>query len=277
MDSLNEKQNEYNGNLENELKKIKLSLEHGMDLSKSFTSSSLAPESEGQFLDYIQQWEDQYAPRKMTTVFEMAGRPTFRLVNEVPNEEIDTALNEIMNLLNQYSIRVETLCEVDERELYRFITEELLNMQTEDIQIDGMMHCFTYEEFHPNHPYDIKNRCTEVIEHIASAEKDKNIIPWGFAKNVSSGGLLHTKEELNEQIIRFSELFKSLVLNECNYISVTLNETENEATAIAFVHYSGITGNDQTVELTGNCIFKLQRGYEWWTIHQFDMPWKMTN
>jgi len=44
--------------LENEIKKIKLSLEHGMDLSHSYTDEELPPEVEGAFLDHIKQWEE---------------------------------------------------------------------------------------------------------------------------------------------------------------------------------------------------------------------------
>lgn len=270
----NEKQHELDAETENELKKIKLSLEHGMDLSESFTSPDLSPETEGQFLDYIQKWEDQYAQRKMTTVYEMAGRPTFRVINDVPDEEINATLGELMEQLNKHSIQLDTLCAVSDKELYRFITEELLNVEVADIHIDGMMHCFTYEDFHPNHPYDIKNRCTEFIRHIADKEGDKAIIPWGLADQITSSGQVYTKEALNERIVRFHELFSNLTLNEFNYVSVTLNEAENEAIAIAYVECSGMI-NDQPVKLAGDCNFYLRCEYEWWVIHQFETPWKM--
>src|SRR4051812_9475232 len=67
----NEEDQIHDQRTENELKKIKLALEHGMDMSQSFTDPDLPPELEGEFLDYMQQWEDQYAQRKRTTVFEM--------------------------------------------------------------------------------------------------------------------------------------------------------------------------------------------------------------
>jgi hypothetical protein len=275
-DSLNEKQEELDAAAENELKKIKLSLEHGMDFSQSFTSPGVSPEIEGQFLDYIQEWENQYALRKMTTVREMAGNPSIRPASEIPGDAINVALNEVMELLNHYSIRVDTLCDVDERELYRFVVEELLDVEVNDIRVEGMMHCFTYEEFHPNHPYDIKNRCTELINHIADKDRDEKVIPWGLADEVTSGGSVHTKEELNELICRFRDLFHDITLNGCNYISVSLNDTESEAIANAFVNFSGTTCDGQAVEIKGECIFKLKCEYGWWAIRQFETPWKIT-
>jgi hypothetical protein len=272
---LDEKQNELDATTENELKKIKLSLEHGMDLSQSSVSPDMPPEIEGQFLDYIQEWEDQYAQRKMTTVFNMAGGPVFRPVGEIPDEEISAALDEAMELLNKHTIHVDTLCDVDDRELYRFITGEFLSEKINDIRIEGMMHSFIYEDFHPNHPYDIKKRCTEVIEYLADRKGPDRMIPWGLADQVACGGQVYTKEDLNEHVIRFRKLFSSLTLTEFNYLSVTVSETEDEATAVAFVHYSGITEDGQAMELTGNCTFYLRCKYEWWMIHQLETPWKI--
>lgn len=42
------------------------------------------------------------------------------------------------------------LCDVDDAEAYRFITEELMDEEIDDIRIEGLRHCFIYEEFHPN-------------------------------------------------------------------------------------------------------------------------------
>jgi len=272
---LNENQDEIDSVTENELKKIKLSLEHGMDFSKSFTSPELPPEIEGQFLNHIQQWEDQYAQRKMITVHSLLGEPSFIPVSKIPDDEIEGMLDDAKILLGEHNIVVDTLCEVDVRELYRFITEELLVLEIADIRIEGMMHHFTYEEFHPNHPYDIKNRCTEFIEYIADKEKDETIVPWGVGDEITSNGQVLKKNELNDHIVRFRELFSSLILIESNYISVTLSDTNDEATAVVFVHYSGVTDGIHMAELTGNCIFNLKCDYGWWTIHQFETPWEI--
>jgi len=48
--------------------------------------------------------------------------------------------------------------------LYRFITEELFKEELDDIKIEGMTHHYIYEEFHPNHEHDIKNRCKEFLD-----------------------------------------------------------------------------------------------------------------
>ncbi len=272
---LHDELNEFDARTENELKKIKLSLEHGMDLTQSFASPDLPPETEGLFLDYIQKWEEQFAQRKTITVYELAGKPSFRPVGEVPEADISKVLTEMQDLLNKHSINLETLCEVNDRELYRFITEELLHEETEDIQIEGMRHCFIYEEFHPNHPYDIKNRCTEIMEHLASEMGDMTVTQWALADEITIDGQVCAKEAYNEHIVRFQGLFNSITLNQFSFESVTVNEAGDEASAIALVHYTVTTDDNQAMELKGNIIFNLTCQHEWWTIHEMNTPWKI--
>ena len=273
-DPKEEELNELDAKTENELKKIKLSLEYGMDFSQSFASPDLPQETQSHFLDYIQHWEYQNANRRMTTIFDRLGKPVFRPVSEMIDYEINMALSSVIELLDKHSIRIDTLCEVGNREMYRFITEELLNVEIADIRIDGMMHCFTYEEFHPNHPYDIKNRCTEFIRHFTDKEGDKTLIPWGLADQIIYRGQVYSKEELNSNIIKFQSLLNSLALNEHKYISVTLNDTENEATVLVLVDFSGMK-NDQLMDFSGNYNFHLKCEYGWWTIDQFETPFEL--
>jgi hypothetical protein len=271
---LNENQND--AETENDIKKIKLSLEHGVDFAQSSVSPDLTAEIEGQFLDYIQNWEEQFARRKMTTVYEMAGKPTFMPISEIPGDEISTALENALKRLDKYSIRLDTLCDVSDYELYRFITEELLQVEINDIHIEGMLHCFTYEEFHPNHPYDIKNRCTEVFNHIASVETEEKIIPWGLDDQISCGGQVYNKEDLNKHMIRFRQSFAELNFIDVSYKSVTLNTEENEATAVAVAHFLGTTTDNQPLELNDECEFHLRCEYGWWVINQLETPWGIT-
>jgi hypothetical protein len=261
-------------NTENEIKKIKLALEHGMDFSKSFSDTELPPEIEGKFLDHIQEWEDQFAQHKMISIYDLAGKPSFRPLAEIPANEVETELNRILEILQQHSIVLDTLCEVEDRELYRFVTEELLNKETNDVRIEGMMHCFTYEEYYPNHEYDIKNRCTELVNHIIDMEKDGDIVPWGLADNVWNEGNLLTKEELNNKIIHFRDSFSSFTGHDFEYTTVSINDEKNEAEAAAHIHFTGhIEGCAETMEFEGICSFSLKCEYDWWTINKFEMPW----
>ena len=257
---------------ENEIKKFKLSLEHGMDFSKSYTDSDLPPEVEGEFLDYMQQWEDQFAQRKMTTVYELAGRPEYKPVAEIPDDEISGELDRLMEALQQKSVSVDTLCEVDERVLYRFITEELFKEQTQDIQIPGMMHCFTYEEFHPNHPYDIKRRCEEFVEYIFDKREDA-MESWCLADTVQCGEHIYEKKEFVAHLKHFRESFSAFTQEQFEFISCELNDAQDDGVAKYRIHYTGnIEGSNDVVEFEGECSLWVKRDVEWWMVYRFEMP-----
>jgi hypothetical protein len=69
---------------------------------------------------------------------------------------------------------VDFINEVDDREAYRFITEELLDEMMDDIRIPEMYSHFTYEEFHPNDEADIK-QCAEEFMHAFFERDDEEL------------------------------------------------------------------------------------------------------
>jgi len=274
QEQLNNEEDQVNDpRTENEIKKIKLSLEHGMDFSNSFSDPHLPPEVECEFLDYIGEWEKQFAANKTVSVYEMAGNPEWKPAAEIGDHEIRAELDRIMEALNKNDIILDTLCEVKDRELYRFITEELFIHETNDIRIPGMMHAFTYEEFHPNHEYDIKNQCTELITHITDKEENSDLEPWGLADKVWYGAAEFTKEELNKKLINFRDSFSSFTIHLFEYTSVDINEEKNAATSVADIHYSAvIDGGNDTIDFKGECKFYLRCDCEWWVIYRFEVP-----
>ncbi len=258
---------------ENEIKKIKLALEHGMDLSKSLDGSGLPPEIEGQFLDYVQKWEDAYANQKMILIYDFVGRPVWKPVAELSDDEVVGELKTIMDVLNKNSIRVDTICDVEDRELYRFITEELFNLETNDIRLEGMMQCYIYEDFHPNHEFDIRNRCTELVEYITDKEKDSSEVIRGLDDRVWYKGVEYTKEEVSKKVNHFRDAFGAFGIEEFEFTSVVLNDSKNEASVCGHLHYSGeIEGSPETMDFDGACLFGLKREYDWWVITRFELP-----
>jgi len=277
QEPLENNEEQFDLNTENELKKIKLSLEHGMDLSKSFTDSDTPPEIEGAFLDYVQQWEDQFAQHKTIVIYDLIGRPEYIPVQDLENDQLAAELNRINDLLQSHDVYLDTLCEVEDRELYRFITEELLVQEMDDIRIPGMRHCFTYEEYHPNHPYDIKNRCVEIIEHTFEKQRS-DLAPWGLDDEIEVGGNMIAKEALSRKMINFRDSFSALTVHKREVVSVTVQERSAPgepltAQAIYDVQYSGtIEGSAETIEAASRFTFDLVCQYEWWVVNKLAMP-----
>src|SRR6185437_8242613 len=141
---------------ENEFLKMKLMLEQGAEFGTMDTDAELSANAENDFLNYMMAYEKQVPERKRIRVFDRIERPAhFKPVAEIPDNEIDSAWDELDSYLNKYNIDL-AVCSpnISNRELYRFATEELFDYDMNDIFIPGGMTCFTYDEFYPDHIYD---------------------------------------------------------------------------------------------------------------------------
>ena len=61
--------------------------------------------------------------------------------------------------MKEKNVVLDVLSKYDDRTIYTFITEKFFEHKTESNAgaIPGMVTHFTYEEFHPNHTYDIND------------------------------------------------------------------------------------------------------------------------
>lgn len=142
--------------VENEVIKMKLMLEHGAEFRYDEKAEPISPETEHEFLNYIVNFEKQEALARELTVFEVLGSPgQFPDADEVGEEKIRGLLEELMGYMMKRGIELSVLSpNVGHREIYRFITRELFAHRMLHINMPGMITCFIYDEFHPDHPYE---------------------------------------------------------------------------------------------------------------------------
>ena len=212
---------------ENDFLKMKMMLEHGAVLEMG-NSSELPAEIENEFLKNVMEFEKQWAEQKEITVFEKIGKPGhFKPVNEIAEEDVDMAWNELSNYMAEHGVDLSACSpNVTNRELYRFTVEELFIEEIADINVPGMMSCFIYDEYYPDHVYDntrhAKEDCIEVI-----FKKDSlSFTPWFARDNITLNhktGL--TQSELKESINRFKDIFDDIVLTEVKTDSCRIEDT----------------------------------------------------
>lgn len=272
-DSLENQEFLDNLKMENEIKKIKLSLEHGMDLSDQLSAAELPPKIESELLDYIARFEEQFSTRKMILIDELLGKPELKPVSEIADADINAALTNLQNLLKSKSISLETLNKVDERELYRFITEELLKLETNDVQIEGLIHCYIYEEFHPNHEADVKETCDNFYNRALDISEEINLSLLGIDRESVED---ETNAVLNNKMSKLQFLraaFESFEIESIAITSVAIYEEETLATSIGTIKYVGqIENSADTVLFEGAFKINLQRANLLWKIINFEFP-----
>jgi hypothetical protein len=131
-------------------KRDKLRDEYGMEFE--YTDSRLPPDEENEWLDHVLEFERQFEQAKSITVRERIGNPPIRPLRELPLYAVGEAITALLELLAVHGIVVDFLGEVDELEAYRYLTEELLDEEMDDIRIEGMMTHFTYS----TNEYDVQ-------------------------------------------------------------------------------------------------------------------------
>jgi hypothetical protein len=145
----------------NEAKKREIEEKYGARFSDA--QSELPPEVEAQWLNYITEFELQFENAKRISIRERLGSPSFRSLDEIPPEELEAEIDRVLDLLSGIDVAVDSLAEVSDEDFYRFLTTELINEEIDDIKIEGMRHCFIYDEFHPNDEYDAKSGAEDFL------------------------------------------------------------------------------------------------------------------
>ena len=163
----------------NEKKKEDLRKRYGMQLEGH--SEELSPQEESEWLDYITEFERQFENATEISVRERIGNPAISPLSDISDVEMESALDQLLELLYANNIVVDFINEVDDREVYRFIVEELLDEMMDDIRIPDMYSHFTYEDFHPNDKEDVKQWSEEFLH--AFFEHDDEMLTLALGKD----------------------------------------------------------------------------------------------
>lgn len=147
-------------------KRDQLRDEFGMEVEH--TDSRLSLEAENQWLDYILEFERQFENTLVITVRERIGDPPLSRVDEIPPYMLEEAIDDLLDLLAEHGVAVDFLGEWDDRAAYRYMTEELLDEEMDDIRIEGMFAQFTATTLE----YDVEMWAQHFVENVFWHERD---------------------------------------------------------------------------------------------------------
>lgn len=147
-------------------KKDKLRTEYRMEFE--YTNPGFSPEVENEWLDYVVEFERQFEQANRITVRERIGNPPIQPLSGLPLNVAGETVTILLDLLAAHGIAVDFLGEVDELEAYRYLTEELLDEEMDDIRIEGMMTHFTYS----TPEYDVQMWVENFVLDLFTHEKE---------------------------------------------------------------------------------------------------------
>ncbi len=242
---------------ENELKKMELSLKTGAQFR--IMDENIPPEVEKQFLKNLERIENAYQTAKQITIFEKIGKP--ELINHelLTDREVSEALKSLHESLIKNGISLDSICPVDDRTLYNFITNEFIKTEILDMRFPGFMACYIYEEYYPNHEYDVKKLVGDVVKQILE------ISPVHF----DSPDLRYI--ENNPQLQLFVKSFEKFTRHHFNISQVELKDDKG---LVHFeIKFTGhIEGNSGKVIFNCKGIAQVYYTGSYWWIKRLELP-----
>ncbi|MEO0060111.1 MAG: hypothetical protein RLZZ312_1758 [Bacteroidota bacterium] len=244
---------------ENAFKKMKMNLELGTVFPDQL-SKDLPPEIEGAFLDSIINFEKAFRNSERITINQKLKKPHFIPENVLNDTEIDFEIEKVFELLVKNNIRFETLAQdqYNNREIYKFLTEDFLEQEVDDIDVPNMISFFTYEDFRPNHKYILQKDANNFIESFFKNDKK------------SFDDITFDKKAVGKKIQAAKKQFTRLKLIELQQKHITFNA--KKATLIFDIAFEGYTGLSQKFNFSGDLVinYKFDAGY--WYISDAQFP-----
>lgn len=253
----------------NAVLKLKLELEHDMKMDDT---TELSPEIENQWLQNIYDFETLSKNSSPIKVYDLIGRPPFVPLNELPENDIERALMELELMLQAKGIVLDCCCKYDASIIYRFITEELFDHETQDIAMQGMIHHFCYEEFHPNHDYDIRRLVTDFVVSIIERKWNEQFDNQALAETISFNDHEYNSKGISEIITMFQETHSSCSLENFTIEEVKADVEKENGTVKANLIYLISSLHEKPITISGECYFKIAMQNDYWSISQFKLP-----
>jgi hypothetical protein len=194
-----------------ELEKLKLSAEQE---AKFYTNEELSLEHEAAFINYIKAYELAAKEKKMIRVFDYLGKPSFPSIPST--EEFPARIEELFELLDKKKISVSSICEVDKREMYRFILEDLFEYDMIDLGDANLgTSMFTYEDFYPNDQYNIEHAIRDVLDCLQ--RKNLDYCMSHFTRELVIEGKTFNQPDFKEMILAFCERYEKIDFQELTF------------------------------------------------------------
>ena len=192
--------------IENELKSLKLELNHGM--SEFFADPNAPPKLVGKFLDNVAAFEAAHQRGVRVPIRVMARIGALPPADLLDEGELEGRIEALLLRLQAKGIVIDRPEHLSPRDYYRFLTEEFLEEPVLPDPPRGMIQGFIYSEFRHDGPEFIREHVEETLLDLLNLEKDFRG-EW-LSENCRNEKACITKAEALESIRRFRSRYRSI-------------------------------------------------------------------
>jgi len=253
----------------NEKKRDELAEKYGAQFSLE-GDSDLPAEVEAQWLDNVEEFERQFENATRIPLREFLGSPSLRPLADIPSAELETELNQLLDLLAEHDIFIDFLNEIEDAEAYRFITEELLDEEVDNIHIPGMQCHFIYEEFHPNDEQDAKMWAGEFLHAFFANDEEQLDVAVSGEELLNARGEPISLAEIHQLMAQFHARHR--LISSFEAMPLTCQVEGDSATVELALSWES-SPQPQTVATMGRATLHLKRSrYGGWDVTQAFLP-----
>ena len=256
--------------IENELLKLKLQAELGARFSEM--DGDLPPEVEQQFLKQLMAFHDHQQNTPAIKLGEHLGSPKLKSSNDLNEDELFEAWSRLETLLNEHNLEVVFDDEIEDRERYDFVVNELFPLEIVPPG-EGGNWVFDYEEFHPNNPKDMGRRTDSLLQ--AFFDNDiQDGSSYLTAQIITKEGKMLTQDDLRKKVNAFHDLFYAIKDFEYSIENTDAQEIVSEEIPVnGFVEgnlkYTIVTEDHAEQVVSGPFKMYLEKTFGWWQIFSF--------
>ena len=247
--------------IENENLKSRLKNDFGAMFGETI---DLPIEIQNQFLSEVLEYENAAKDAKKISVYDFIGKPIIKSVETLTEIEISTELEKLNILLSQYFLALDCICKYPDTVIYKFITQELFLKEIDDIRIPGLWCNFIYEEYYPNHKYDIKRQCEDLIQQLFSAN-------WRYINSciydtIKLNGKPYQRNNLDEFYNWFPDQWKTATVTSTSVRELFFDDSSASAKVSILLSNKDLQSDELLLFRFG-----LVKKYDWWMINSLDI------
>ena len=254
----------------NEKKRRELAERYGADLSDG--DALLPADVEAEWLNYIEEFERQFEDARRISVREYLGNPHIQPVATLTPSTLTRELEQLLEFMFEHGIAVHFLCDIEESEAYRFVTEELFDEEIDDVRIPGMTANFIYEEFHPNDEYDAKIWAQDFLRSLFNRHRDEVQATFAPDEIYALNGEPVDLVTMMRGVDGFLARHRTITDVKLNALNCTIND--NYATVDVATTWTSVrTDPEDEYQYFGRAHMRLKRNrYDGWDIIQAIVP-----
>jgi hypothetical protein len=260
--------------LENDLLKLKMQAEFGARFG-TFTGEALPPEIEKQFLEQVMAFHKNLEAHPPILLREYLGNPVFQLSSELSEPDLEREWDRINALYHEKQLRVDFLAEYPLALRYDFLAGELMEEEIDPPMMKDQYLCFIYEEAHPNHDYDQRERTRDFMEGFFTGTfHEHDISP----ELITDSNTTVSMEGAQELLDRFHGMFDS-IKNWDYRIKETSAQSDEEmgermprlGFTEGLVRYTAVSHDGTEQEIVGPFKLYMECVWGWWRVMHFYM------